>query len=99
MRLDPEQLVQIRLAAAGTLGDDAAVWLFGSRVDDDVLGGDIDLYVELDATPAEALERELKFYAALQRSLGEQRIDLVVHRHGTPMRPIDLEARRHGTRL
>jgi hypothetical protein len=41
----------------------------------------------------------MKFYAALQRELGEQRIDLVVHRRGSPLRPIDLEARRHGVRL
>ena len=36
-------------AASGELlGADARVWLFGSRVRDDVRGGDIDLPVEAD---------------------------------------------------
>jgi len=99
MRLSTEQLTRIRGAAGRTLGDGAQLWLFGSRTDDSARGGDIDLYVELDGTPSETLEREMKFYAALQRELGEQRIDLVVHRRGSPLRPIDLEARRHGVRL
>jgi predicted nucleotidyltransferase len=99
MRLTEEQRESIRAAIARTLSDDARVWLFGSRVDDQAGGGDIDLYIELDASPADALERQTRLYAALQRALGEQRIDLVVHRRGTPLRPIDDEARRTGVRL
>jgi hypothetical protein len=52
-----------------------------------------------DGNPAEALERELTFYAALQRELGEQRIDIVVHRRGSALRPIDREALRTGVVL
>lgn len=99
MRLSPDQLERIRLAARSTLGPGATVRLFGSRLDDAVKGGDIDLHVELDAEPADLLERELKFYAALQRALGEQRIDVVSYRRGTPQRPIDQEALRHGIPL
>lgn len=99
MRLTNQQRLQIRHAAARLLGEQAEVWLFGSRVDDTARGGDIDLYVELDGDAAEVLERQLRFYASLQRELGEQRIDIVVHRRGTPLRPIDREALRHGVRL
>lgn len=99
MRLTDQQRSRIRLAAARSLGEQAKVWLFGSRVDDAARGGDIDLYVELDGEPADILERQLRFYASLQRELGEQRIDVVVHRRGTPLRPIDHEARAHGIRL
>ena len=45
------------------------------------------------------LDRELAFHSALQRSLGEQRIDIVVHRQGIPLRPIDIEVRATGVRL
>lgn len=73
--------------------------LFGSRLDDSVKGGDLDLFVEIDACPSELLDRELSFYAALQRELGEQRIDIVMHRVGAPLRPIDREALRNGVLL
>ncbi len=99
MRLTTEQRLQIRRAAASTLGEGATVRLFGSRLDDTARGGDLDLFVELDGEPAELLERELKFYAALQRELGEQRIDIVVHRKGAALRPIDCEALRRGVVL
>lgn len=62
-------------------------------------GGDIDLYVEADTGAEETLERELKLYAALQRRLGEQQIDIVVHRADAPLRPIDIEARKTGIAL
>jgi predicted nucleotidyltransferase len=99
MRLTEEQRTAMRAVIRRVLGDDARVWLFGSRVDDRAKGGDIDLYVELDGSPADALEQQMQLYAALQRVLGEQRIDLVVHRQGAPLRPIDTEARRTGVRL
>jgi predicted nucleotidyltransferase len=99
MRLTEEQRAAMRAVIRRVLGDDARVWVFGSRVDDGAKGGDIDLYVELDASPADALDQELQLYAALQRALGEQRIDLVVHRQGRPLRPIDAEARRTGVPL
>ncbi len=92
VRLSEWQKQQIRQAAARTLGERVPVRLFGSRLDDQVRGGDIDLYIELEGEPAEVLERELRFYAALQRQLGEQRIDLVVHRKGSALRPVDREA-------
>lgn len=99
MRLTPQQRLRIRRAADRVLGPGVELRLFGSRADDDGRGGDIDLFVELEGEPAEVLERELKFYAALQRELGEQRIDIVVHRLGTELRPIDHEALRRGIRL
>jgi hypothetical protein len=45
------------------------------------------------------LERELKLHVVLQRRLGEQRIDIVVHRVGSPLRPIDREAQDTGIAL
>ena len=42
MRLTTDQIQAIRDAASSTFGDKAAVWLFGSRVDDAKKGGDID---------------------------------------------------------
>ncbi|AHE97439.1 nucleotidyltransferase family protein [Thioalkalivibrio paradoxus] len=99
MRLSPEQQTIIRDEVARAFGPDARVRLFGSRTDDTARGGDIDLYVEADGTPDDLLERELKLHAALQRRLGERRVDLVVHRRGSPPRSIDTHAQRTGLPL
>lgn len=99
MRLTDEQRQAIREEVQRHFGAHAQAFLFGSRVRDDLRGGDIDLYIEADAGAEDALSRELKLYAALQRRLGEQRIDLVVHRANSPLRPIDLEVRETGIAL
>ena len=46
MRLTPAQHSAIRTTATEIFGEDAIIWLFGSRVDDDKRGGDIDLLIE-----------------------------------------------------
>lgn len=99
MRLTETQRTVIREETQRQFGADARVLLFGSRVRDDARGGDIDLYIDAGdcaARAEDALDRELALHAALQRRLGEQRIDIVVHRPHTPLRPIDIEARKHG---
>lgn len=53
--------------------------LFGSRVDDARRGGDIDLYIEVDLPPQDALAREAQMAAELYRTLGERKIDIVVN--------------------
>jgi predicted nucleotidyltransferase len=71
--------------------------LFGSRVDDQSCGGDIDLYVESQRTPAELLARELHLYSRLQAELGDQKIDLVVRSRGRSESAVGKEARREAT--
>ncbi len=55
---------------------DAAVYLFGSRVDDSAKGGDIDLLV---LSGKINLMMKLDILAQLHQQLGEQKIDLAVH--------------------
>lgn len=99
MRLTDAQKTVIREEVQRHFGENARPLLFGSRVRDDARGGDIDLYIEAEGDPQETLARELKLYVVLQRRLGEQRIDLVVHRVGSPLRPIDREAQDTGIAL
>jgi len=49
MRLTPDQAQITKNTIARVLGAESRVWLFGSRVDDDLRGGDIDLLVETEA--------------------------------------------------
>ena len=78
------------------------VVLFGSRVDDDRRGGDIDLLIDLvQPLPAEDLvSRRSHLIARLYRLLDEQRIDVVVacESRDDP-RPVVEAARRYGTEL
>ena len=78
------------------------VMLFGSRIDDHLRGGDIDLLVEppepVSAQQAVALSTKLA--ARLYRLMGERRIDIVVASADVPDdRLIVVEARRHALEL
>ena len=70
--------------------------LFGSRLDDNRKGGDIDLYV-IPASRNHLAENRLIFLARLKRRIGDQKIDLVIA--GSEPRPIDLLARQQGVIL
>ncbi len=79
MRLTPDQQTAIRSIAAETFGDEAIIWLFGSRVDDDKRGGDIDLLIETQQSDVAVIVRlELAFLTKLKMQLGEQKIDVLV---------------------
>ncbi|MEX8499756.1 nucleotidyltransferase domain-containing protein [Leptothrix ochracea] len=56
---------------------DATLWLFGSRVDDHALGGDIDVLV---MSQRMRLSEKLDVLARLHTLLGEQKIDLTIAR-------------------
>lgn len=79
MRLTPDQITQIRLATTRFFGEQAKVWLFGSRVDDQKKGGDIDLLIQGNlADTMEALRLKTQFLVYLDRQLGEQKIDVLL---------------------
>lgn len=98
MRLNNRQQRVAREAVRAHFGPDARVWLFGSRVRDDLRGGDIDLYVETES-PDNLLKAEAKAIFDIQRALGDQRVDLVTHVRGNPLRAIDRIARETGIEL
>ena len=56
MRITPEQVSIIIQTTRSIAGQDANVWLYGSRVDDTRRGGDVDLLIE-SAPAAGFLER------------------------------------------
>ena len=96
MRLSPEQIAQIRQSAAENFGPEVRVWLFGSRVDDSKLGGDIDLLVESDRDlPVQAL---LRTQARMEYAL-HLPVDLVVQMPCRQPGPIANIARMTGIRL
>lgn len=98
MRLDPTYIPALVGEARAVFGENTELWLFGSRVDDAARGGDIDLYVETE-DDERLLDHRLDYLVRLAQILGEQRVDLVIHRRGHPLLPIHRIARKTGVRL
>ena len=65
-----------------TLSDEAKLYLFGSRVDDDARGGDIDLLVLSDTLTRRDIRR---LRIAFFEKFGEQKLDIVLD-HTQPTR-------------
>jgi predicted nucleotidyltransferase len=95
MRLSPAQIDTIRQTASQNFGTDALVWLFGSRVDDNARGGDVDLYVE--ATQRDTLLSALRCKIALEDTL-DLPVDLLVKEPGQD-KPIYRLAKAQGIQL
>ena len=76
MRLKPNEVQAIKAAAQEAFGDDVVVRLFGSRVRDDLRGGDIDLLVEVDASLATEARAD-RFRDRLFERIDDQKVDVV----------------------
>lgn len=77
----------------------AKILLFGSRVDNNAKGGDIDLLVESPLELTELFKKKLEATALLQQQLGIQRIDILLKNSRTPLSPVIEEALTKGVPL
>lgn len=99
MRLSDSQQSAILNAAENVLGKPALVTLFGSRANDLLKGGDIDLLFETDSVLANKAHVICSLYAELQKSLGDRKIDILVKDANTPDERIYRVAKSTGVRL
>jgi len=88
MRLSQDQIRAIWHAAKRVVGDDVRVSLFGSRAQDALKGGDIDLYFETDRVLENRVKVVCQLAGALTIALGDRKIDVLVKDANTPMAPI-----------
>ena len=72
------------------------IYLFGSRIDDDKKGGDIDLYLIVD-DKTNLFRKKIKFLSKIKMLLGEQKIDIVFNKDSD--RLIEKEAIKWGIKL
>ncbi len=98
MRLTKYEIVAIKQAFIEVF-EDAKIYLFGSRVDDSLKGGDIDLFIDLPykLDTKELLNKKSQFRLALYEKIGEQKIDIVVSKDKN--RSIEKEAIKTGVLL
>ncbi|MBI5529192.1 MAG: nucleotidyltransferase domain-containing protein [Deltaproteobacteria bacterium] len=98
-----EQIAAVRTLVKRHFGDDAEVWLFGSRADDAKKGGDYDLLVETSLVqPDVIIALKIAFIAGLQSTafFEDEKIDVVVKRRASRFElPIYSVARTEGVRL
>ena len=93
MRLAPEEQAEIH-DAVHSADADARVYLFGSRVDDNAEGGDINLLVLSKKINVMA---KLQILATLHQQLGERKIEVAVFADAN--RPFAKIALEHGVLL
>ncbi|MEW6037348.1 MAG: nucleotidyltransferase domain-containing protein [Pseudomonadota bacterium] len=82
MRLSEAQKKEIIRILRGRIGDDAEIFIYGSRLNEAARGGDIDIYIELSC-PLSALD-QAKIQLELETRLGLP-VDLLVHFRQHPM--------------
>lgn len=99
MRLTATQISAIRKSAAQLAGDAARVWLFGSRVRDDALGGDVDLLLELDEAVAEPAQLSARLAAQVSRAMYGRKVDVLIKAPNLKFLPIHSIALTQGIRL
>jgi len=103
MRMTSQQAETVKMFAHRHFGEDAVIWLFGSRADDGKKGGDYDFLVEtsLDQTDI-IVEHKIAMIAELQSTstFEDEKIDLIVKRKNSSFdMPIYVVAKEEGIRL
>jgi len=99
MRLPPNYQSTITETAKEIFGEKATVWLFGSRLDDNAKGGDVDLLIKLETPTTNKAVLGVRYNARLQLKLGLQKFDVIVIDPSTTLEPIHLQALNNGIKL
>lgn len=99
MRLTTFQQNVIKQVAIQHFGGKASVRLFGSRVDDTLKGGDIDLLLQLSDKTTFLAEKVLRFNTLLQKKLGTQKIDIITLEPNQTPNAVQQQALKNGIML
>ena len=79
IRLTEEEINAIKETTTEIFGKNVKLWIFGSRVNPELKGGDIDIYIEIpDYKETDVFKKKIKFLIKLEERIGEQKIDLIV---------------------
>ena len=98
MRLTRKQIQCLTEATHSCFGENAEIWLFGSRVDDAKKGGDIDLYIETDLKKG-IVQAKLAMRSQIWDLFGEQKIDITVRKRNEEPNAFHKIAKATGVRL
>ncbi len=96
MRLSKPQTNTILQTVANWAGTNASVYLFGSRLNDQAKGGDIDLFIETHSALSLLLRAQIKMELAVKLGLP---VDIVSKAHHSDASAFQMIARSHATLL
>lgn len=99
MRLDSNARKIVEHEVAELVGADSIVRLFGSRVDDEQRGGDIDLLIASPKTLDNRVQTECRLAARLYFKLGGRKVDVLIKDPNTLVGPVHRQALRQGVVL
>ena len=99
MRITTDHIAAIRAGVSQLAGDDARVWLFGSRVHDAARGGDVDLLVEVDVAVAEPALLSARLASRVSRAMYGRKVDVLIKAPNLKLLPIHSIALSEGVRL
>jgi len=88
MRLSTFQRKTIKEVVLSVFGKDSILYLFGSRMDDNKRGGDIDLLISVPGSIENREQKKLEALSKIQLSLGDQKIDMVIAEQGMENPPL-----------
>lgn len=98
MRLLPHEVEAIRASVREVFGPTARIRLFGSRARDDLKGGDIDLFVEVEPGQA-SIANEQRLRDRIAPAVEDLRTDVILHERGAAFTPLERIALRDGVPL
>ena len=81
MRLNQDKINYLKQLSLGIFNSDD-IYLFGSRVDDNLKGGDIDIYIQTDKKE-NILKSKIIFLREFDKKFGEQKVDLIIDNNST----------------
>jgi len=99
MRLTPAQIDTIKSTTQAVLGEGAQVTLFGSRVDDQAKGGDVDLMIEVHQTLQEPALIAARIASQISRAMHGRKVDVLLKAPNLLEQPIHRIARQQGVAL
>ena len=76
MRLSAEKVKTIKKLSSDIFNS-CDVYLFGSRIDDNLKGGDIDIYIQT-SKKEDILKSKIIFLREFEKECGEQKVDLLI---------------------
>ncbi len=99
MRLSPSHRLALKSHFARELGADCEVLLFGSRVDDGLRGGDVDLLVKSPRVLPRHAWLAARLASRAERLLGGRRVDVLLLDPSTTVQPVHAAALATGVAL
>lgn len=97
MRLTAKEVAAIKASAQEAFGPNVVVRVFGSRLDDQRRGGDIDLHLQVPEQSAPGASA--RFRRLLNQRVGEREYDILVATAGQHLSPVHQNAVTQGVVL